>query len=172
MSDLSRDVARLLEREIEGFKREIALFPDDDTVWTTVPGVTNSAGNLAVHIAGGLQYLIGSVLGHTGYVRDREAEFSRRSGTRSEVIAELDRAMGVVRGVLPQLSDEVLAGEYPEPVLGVRFRTRIFLVHLCAHAAFHLGQAGYVRRAVTGDAASAGQLPLAPLGHTTSTGAG
>src|SRR5947207_14182801 len=117
MSDIARDVARILVRELDGFKREIALFADDDSVWTTMPGVTNPAGNLAMHVAGGLQYLIGGVLGHTGYVRDREAEFSRRSGTRSEVIAELDRAIAVVRGVLPQLPDSSLAAEFPEPVL-------------------------------------------------------
>jgi hypothetical protein len=79
------------------------------------------------------------------------------------VIAELDRAMAVVREVLPQLSDGVLAADFPEPVLGVRFRTGRFLLHLCAHAAFHLGQAGYLRRAMTGDPASSGPLPLAPL---------
>ena len=93
--------------------------------------------------------LIGAVLGHTGYVRDRDAEFSRRAGARSEVIAELDRALAVVRAVLPQLSEASLAAEFPEPVLGVRFHTSRFLLHLCAHAAFHLGQAGYLRRAMT-----------------------
>jgi hypothetical protein len=156
MTEITGDVVALLTRELDGFKRELALFPDDPSVWRTVPGVTNSAGNLALHIAGGLQYLVGGVLGHTGYVRNRDQEFSRRSGARSEVIAELDRA-------LPQLSDDVLAADFPEPVLGVRFRTGRFLLHLCAHAAFHLGQAGYLRRAMTGDPASSGPLPLAPL---------
>ena len=163
MTDIAGDVVALLTRELDGFKRELALFPDDQSVWRTVPGVTNSAGNLALHIAGGLQYLIGGVLGRTGYVRNRDQEFSRRSGARSEVVAELDRAMAVVREVLPQLSDGVLAANFPEPVLGVRFRTGRFLLHLCAHAAFHLGQAGYLRRAMTGDPASSGPLPLAPL---------
>jgi hypothetical protein len=163
MTDIVGDVVALLTRELDGFKRELALFPDDQSVWRTVPGVTNSAGNLALHIAGGLQYLVGAVLGHTGYVRNRDAEFSRRSGTRSELIAELDRAMAVVREVLPPLSDAALAADFPEPVLGASFRTSRFLLHLCAHAAFHLGQAGYLRRAMTGNPASSGPLPLGPL---------
>src|SRR6185503_9921048 len=108
--------------------------------------VTNSAGNLALHVAGGLQHLVGAVLGRTTYVRDRDAEFSRRGGTRADVSAELDRAMAVVREILPRLPEHMLDAEFPEPVLGVKFRTRIFLLHLCAHAAFHLGQAGYLRR--------------------------
>jgi hypothetical protein len=162
MSDVQSDIIRLLVRELEGFKRELDLFPDEDSVWGTLPGVTNSAGNLALHVAGGLQYLVGSVLGQTGYVRDRDAEFTRR-GSRAAVHAELDRAATVVREVLPRLSDGTLAGPYPEPVLGVTFRTRTFLLHLCAHAAFHLGQAGYLRRMLSGDGPTSGPIPLAPL---------
>ncbi len=71
MNILTTDVRSLLVRELEGFKREIALFPDDASVWKTVPGVTNSAGNLAMHVAGGLQHFIGGVLGGSGYVRNR-----------------------------------------------------------------------------------------------------
>jgi hypothetical protein len=164
MTHLGRDLATLLTRELEGFKREIALFPDDETIWRTLPGVTNSAANLAIHVAGGLQYLVGSVLGGTGYVRDREREFGRRSGSRGEVTAQLDRALTVVCDVLPRLSEDVLEGDFPEPVLGVTFGTRVFLLHLCAHAAFHLGQAGYLRRAMTGDSTSSGPLPLQALG--------
>jgi hypothetical protein len=51
-------------------------------------------------VAGNLQHFIGSVLGNTGYVRDRAAEFARRSGNRAEVIAELTRARQVVISVL------------------------------------------------------------------------
>ena len=164
MSDVASDITRLLVRELEGFKRELDLFPDEGSMWRSVPGVTNSAANLALHVAGGLQYLGGSVLGQTGYVRDRDAEFNRRGGTRAELHAELDRAAAVVREVLSQLPDTTMASAFPEPVLGVTFGTRMFLLHLCAHAAFHLGQAGYVRRALTGDARSSGPVPLGPLG--------
>jgi hypothetical protein len=163
MSGIAGDVVVLLTRELDGFKRELELFPDDQSVWRTLPGITNSSGNLALHVAGGLQYLIGGVLGHTGYVRNREAEFARGSGARSEVIAELDRALAVVCGVLPQLSDAAMAADFPEPVLGVTVRTGRFLLHLCAHAAFHLGQAGYLRRAMTGNPVTSGPLPLGPL---------
>lgn len=160
---IAADVTTLLVRELEGFRRELDLFPDDESVWKTVPGVTNSAGNLALHVAGGLQYLVGTVLGGGSYVRDREAEFGRRSGSRTELRAEIDRAIAVVREVLPALGEPALAAPFPEAVLGVTFRTSTFLLHLCAHAGFHLGQAGYLRRVLTGDARSSGPLPLAPL---------
>ena len=163
MSQTAADVSLSLARELDGFKRELALFPDDASVWTTVPGITNSAGNLALHLAGNLQYFIGTVLGRTGYVRTREIEFGRRSGTRAEIYAELDAAIAVIRHVLPGITDATLDQTFPETVMGSTFRTGTFLVHLCSHAGFHLGQAGYLRRAVTGDATSSGPLPLAPL---------
>jgi hypothetical protein len=163
MNELASDITRLLVRELDGFKRELALFSDEALLWRAVPGVTNSAGNLALHVAGGLQYLVGSVLGHTGYVRDREAEFARRDVPRDAVDAELDRAAWVVREVLSRLPEAAFNAPFPEPVLGVTFKTRLFLLHLCAHAAFHLGQAGYVRRALTGDNRSSAPVPLGPL---------
>ncbi len=163
MNQTSHDIAQLLTRELEGFKREIQFFPDDESVWRTVPGVTNSAGNLALHVAGGIEYLVGSVLGGTGYIRNREAEFGRRSGTRSELVEALDHAIVIAGDVLSRLSQDRFEGEFPEPVLGMKLRTGLFLLHLCAHAAFHLGQAGYLRRVTTGDAATSGPIPLAPL---------
>jgi uncharacterized damage-inducible protein DinB len=157
------DIELMLLRELEGFEREVSFYPDDQSLWETLPGVTNSAGNLAMHVAGNLQHYIGRVLGDTGYVRNRDAEFARRSGTRAEVVAELRKAANVIRDVLPKLTEAKLAGEFPESVMGMKFRTSTLLTHLCAHAGFHLGQAGYLRRVLTGNTASSGPLPLRPL---------
>jgi hypothetical protein len=166
---MSADTITLfLLRELDGFKRELEMFPDDESVWKTVPGVTNSAGNLALHIAGNLQHYVGRVLGGSAYVRNREIEFGRRNGTRTELIAELDKAAAAVRGVLPGLSAGRWDEEFPELILGHRIRTGVFLHHLSVHAGFHLAQAGYLRRALTGDSRSSGPIPLGPLaGHGT-----
>jgi hypothetical protein len=163
MHELARDLSVLLVRELEGVRREIELFPDDTSVWRTLPGVTNSAGNLALHLAGNLQHYVGAVLGGTGYARNREAEFGRRSGSRAEIVAELEAALKVVRGVLPGLPDERLAAMYPETINGSPIRTSLFLCHLATHAAFHLGQLGYLRRAVTGDSRTSGAVPVRVL---------
>jgi hypothetical protein len=163
MTDLGANLAVLLVRELAGFERELGLFPDDESAWKTAPGLPNSAGNLALHVAGNLQHYIGAVLGGTGYVRDRELEFGRRSGPRGDVLAELRTASRVVDSVLRALPSERLEGDYPELLNDLRLRTDRFLMHLSAHAAFHLGQAGYVRRAVTGDQRSSGPVPLQAL---------
>ena len=163
MSDLLNDMTLLLLRELNAFQREIELFPDDESVWRVAPGVANSAGNLALHVCGNLQHFIGAVLGGTTYVRNRGVEFSRKSGTRSELVLEIRAAMRAVQEILPQVPDTLLDAELPDPAMSLTINTRLFLIHLCSHAAFHLGQAGYVRRIVTGQNRSSRPLPLDPL---------
>ncbi len=65
-------------RELEALEREIASCPDDEAPWTTVSGVPNSGGTLVLHGAGNRRSVVGAVLGGTGYVRDRAAEFVSR----------------------------------------------------------------------------------------------
>ena len=152
----------VLTRDLEGFQKEIALFPDDETLWETREGVANSAGNLALHIAGNIQHFIGQVLGDIPFTRDRNAEFGRRSGTRQELIAALDRALDAVRQVLPHLTIEQLDAPYtghPD----VSTSTQQFLLHLCTHTSFHLGQAGYLRRIVNADGRSTNTVNAARL---------
>jgi len=160
---LSNHASTLLRRELDGFSREVSLFPDDASLWKTVPGIANSAGNLTLHVAGNLRYFVGKVLGSEPYARDRDAEFGRRSGTRQELLSELQKTSDVVRKVLNGFPESRLIEEFPESVMGLRLRTDLFLLHLCVHAGFHLGQAGYLRRMVTGDLLSSGPLPLKSL---------
>jgi hypothetical protein len=105
-------------------------------------------------------------------VRDRDREFSCRSGLRAEIVEELQKAARAVRTVVPNLTDDVLCRDFPEAVIpDHRIQTLRFLLHLCVHASFHLGQAGYVRRALTGQNQSAGPVSLGVLterGVTTS----
>ncbi len=158
----------LLVRELRTFAAEIESFPDDAIVWATVPGVNNSAANLALHVCGNLQYYVGAVLGGTDYVRHREVEFGRRSGSRAEIVGEIEATVRVLRTVLPTLDVSVLARDYPEVVGGRVIETGVFLTHLCVHLAMHLGQAGYLRRMLTGEARSTTPVPLGVLGRASS----
>jgi uncharacterized damage-inducible protein DinB len=160
---MTDDLSRLLVRELETFAREVELFPDDESLFKTLPGVTNSAGNLALHVCGNLQHFVGAVLGGSGYVRNRELEFSTRSAKREDVARRLRETAAVVSATLARVSKEALAETYPEPVGGVQLPCGRFLMHLAVHLGFHLGQAGYLRRVVTGDARSAGTVPVAAL---------
>jgi membrane-associated phospholipid phosphatase/uncharacterized damage-inducible protein DinB len=157
------DIQRLLVRELEGFAREIEMFPDEATVWKAPPGVSNSAGNLALHVCGNLKHFVGTVLGGTGYVRTREREFAARDVPREAILREIRETIEMVSSVLSRLREEVLDAPYPEVHGGVQLSGRTFLLHVCTHAAFHLGQAGYLRRAVTGDGTGSGALSIGAL---------
>ena len=153
----------LLLRELDTFAREVEAFPSDDLVWQTVPGVTNSAGHLAQHVAGNLQHFVGALLGGSGYVRQREAEFSSPLRTRAELVTELRRAAAAVETTFAGRSLGDFPAVYPADLAGSRLPTSLFLAQLEAHLAFHLGQAGYLRRMLTGDNAPSGALALKEL---------
>jgi hypothetical protein len=157
------DVRRLLVRELQAFAREVLMFPDDDSLFRTLPGVTNSAGNLALHVCGNLQHFVGAVLGATSYVRNRDFEFRARSGRRADVARQLHETAAVVTKTLGQLSPEALDEPYPQPVADLQLPCRLFLMHLAVHLSFHLGQAGYLRRIVTGDSRTSGTVSIPEL---------
>jgi hypothetical protein len=157
------EVRRLLVRELETFAREVELFPDDASLFRTLPGVTNSAGNLALHVCGNLKHFVGTVLGGTGYVRNRDAEFASRAGRREDVARELHETAAVVTETLARLPREALDKPYPQPVANLQLPCGLFLMHLAVHLGFHLGQAGYLRRVVTGDGRTSGTVSLTAL---------
>jgi uncharacterized damage-inducible protein DinB len=163
MTPLATDLLVILRRDLRCFIREVEAFPDDASLWATVPGISNSAGNLALHVAGNLRAFVGEVLGGTGYRRHREQEFSQREGTRASVAAELAAADLEIEAGLRALTEAVQATAYPQVVAGVQPATGRWLLHLATHLAFHLGQAGYLRRALTGEAGSTGVLSIPEL---------
>ncbi len=150
-------------RELQGFIREVAACADDTSLWDVRPGVTNSVGNLALHVCGNLQHFVGQVLGKTGYARQRDREFNQRDGSRGDVVGELQTTIGMMATVLPTLSSTTLESDFPEQVGGQTINTAQFLVHLGAHLSFHLGQAGYLRRVIAGENSSTGPMPLAAI---------
>ena len=50
----------MITRELWALDREIAAYPDDESPWKLVPGISNSAGNLVLHVAGNLRHFTGS----------------------------------------------------------------------------------------------------------------
>ena len=153
----------IINRELRALSREIQAYPSDEALWQVVPGATNAGGTLALHLAGNIQHYIGAKLGGSNYKRDRPAEFARRGVSRSEVVAEVTKAMAAVEATLLVLSTEQLEADFPEAVGGRIIRTDEFLVHLATHLAWHLGQMDYHRRAVTGEPGKIGAVPVTEL---------
>lgn len=138
----------IYQRDLNKLKEEIGLYQREADLWRKPAGMPNSAGNLCLHISGNLQHFFGAVLGHSGYVRDRDAEFSTRDVPRVEVLLGVDAALSAVQNTLGSLTDNDLAAPYPIEVFGKPMTTAFFLTHLATHVTWHLGQINYHRRTV------------------------
>jgi uncharacterized damage-inducible protein DinB len=140
----------LYERDLGKLKDEIQQYADEADLWKTGEGITNSAGNLCLHLTGNLKHFLGAVLGGTGYVRERDAEFANKNVSRSEMLADIDATLDVVRSTLAGLVENDFDKPYPIEVFGHPMTTGYFLVHLTTHFNYHLGQINYHRRLVAG----------------------
>jgi uncharacterized damage-inducible protein DinB len=156
-------LARVLVRDIDSVRDQINAYADEADIWRPVPGVANSAGTLALHIAGNIQHYIGAQLGATGYVRDRDGEFSARDVPRSEILAQIEAARMALAQALPDMKADALESAYTIDVAGVRPSTGQFLIHLATHLAYHLGQIDYHRRAITAEPSIGGMQSIPAL---------
>jgi uncharacterized damage-inducible protein DinB len=163
-------IRHVMTRELETIREELEAYPNEEELWRVVPGIKNSAGNLALHVAGNIQHFIGAQLGGSDFVRDREAEFSKTGISVAEVLAELAAARRALEKTLSTMSTAVWEADYPQPVAGFRFSTADFLTHLACHLAFHAGQINYHRRIVTGESGSLQPVSLAKLSARVSAG--
>jgi hypothetical protein len=156
---LAHELSSLFARDIARLIQELQAFPDTESVWKTAPGVTNSAGTLALHLEGNLREYIGRQLGNVAFTRDRPLEFSARGLERDELIRRLEAVRRQIPPVINALSDAQMQAIYPEDVLKKPATTRQVLIHLEAHLNYHLGQIDYLRRVATGS----GAIELAAL---------
>jgi uncharacterized damage-inducible protein DinB len=139
----------VLLRDLRSLDDQIAAYPDDESVWTTAPGISNSAGNLTLHLVGNLRHFFGATLGGSAYVRDRAAEFSASGLSRGELRKLVQETISEVDASLGKIGVDTLESAYPLQIGERSVRTAEFLVHLAVHLTYHLGQLDYHRRLLT-----------------------
>ena len=135
-------------RDLNKIKEEISLYKNENDLWTVKGEIKNSAGTLALHLIGNLKHFIGAQLGGTGYVRNRDREFSDRNIPREKLISEVEEVISIVKKVLPTLKDEDFSKEFPVEMYGARRTTGYIMLSLSTHFNYHLGQINYHRRLV------------------------
>jgi uncharacterized damage-inducible protein DinB len=136
----------LFTSDLNKLKDEINLYKNEAKLWATDKDIANSAGNLCLHLIGNLNTFIGAELGKTGYVRQRDLEFSLKNIPREELLHNIDDTIAVVNNSLDKLTPQDLDIEYPVHLRPEKTVTGHFLAHLTAHLAYHLGQINYHRR--------------------------
>ena len=136
----------LFERDLQKLKTEINLYKDEDNLWVIKEGISNSAGNLCLHLIGNLNHFIGATLGNTGYVRHRDDEFSLKNIPRQDLIINIDNCMLIVSNTFSKLTAADMEKEFPVEKHGTIVSTMQMLLHLFGHLSYHLGQINYHRR--------------------------
>jgi hypothetical protein len=146
---IQSELAALYRRDLAKVIQQLESFPDGPALWQLAPGVTNSAGNLALHLEGNLREFVGRVLGDVAYQRRREQEFAAKGVPVNELLARMEGVAELIPRVVASLSDQKMAAPYPSQVVGGYASTQQFLLHLLGHLNYHLGQIDYLRRFLT-----------------------
>jgi hypothetical protein len=149
-SDLLREtMAAAFCRRFDAFREQAHTLTEnlsEDEFWSRPYAYGNSPGHLLLHITGNLNYYIGAQIAQTGYVRDRDREFTDPSRRlKADVLADLDAAVAMVKETIRAQS----AAEWvmPYSAVGSDDPTRIAIVLRCTHHFHHhLGQVIYLAR--------------------------
>ena len=150
MNTASNALAALYRRDLSRLIQQVEAFPSDESLWQTLPGITNSAGTLVLHLEGNLREYIGRQLGQIPYSRNRPVEFTAKGLERPELVSRVDNLRRSIPSVIASLSPKTMEAQYPETVLEKPLSTQAFLTHLYGHLNWHLGQIDSLRRALSG----------------------
>lgn len=143
---LIETLKKLFNRDLERLKNEISSYENECNLWKTHHLITNSAGNLCLHLIGNLNTYIGREIGKTGYIRNRELEFSLKDIPKADLLEKIDGTTKIVNQSLDKLTEQELVQEYPVMVFDQATSTSYLLIHLTTHLTYHLGQINYHRR--------------------------
>ena len=138
----------LFERDLNILIEEISLYKNETDLWKIKEGISNSGGNLTLHLVGNLNHFIGATLGNTGYVRERDKEFSLKDIPRKQLVDDINNTSAIITNALSALSIDDLEKDFPVPINNKISATGFILMFLLAHFNYHLGQINYHRRLV------------------------
>jgi uncharacterized damage-inducible protein DinB len=136
----------IFERDLLRLRDEISLYQRDEDLWLIRGEISNSAGNLCLHLLGNLNHFIGALLGETGYIRDRELEFSAEGVTRQALNEAVTQTIDAVKIGLNKLTAADFDKNFPVEKHGEIVKMDFMLLHLFGHFSYHLGQINYHRR--------------------------
>jgi hypothetical protein len=124
--------------------RELAAPLTEEQFWTKPYHYGNSFGHLVLHLTGNLNYYIGAQIANTGYVRDREREFTEPNPpSKEKALKRLDAAVGMVIETVRAQSPADWSRPYS--AINTQCSNRLDMVLQCAaHMQHHIGQMIYL----------------------------
>ncbi len=136
---------------LDKLSEEVSKFNHEEDLWKISGDISNCSGNLALHLLGNTFFFIGAQLGGTGYVRDRDREFSEKNVPKEKMLAMIAEAKAIVEKTFDTLPDDALKATYPLDYFNGPKSTFTVLLILISHFQYHLGQINYLRRVVSQD---------------------
>jgi Protein of unknown function (DUF1572) len=143
---LTQTLKVLFRNNLQKLRDEISAYNNEDNIWLTEKNIANSAGNLCLHLIGNLNTYIGAEIGKTGYIRERDLEFSLKNIPRRELLEKIEATICIVEKAIDIVKEDELDKEYPLLVFAEKTSTGYLLVHLAVHLGYHIGQINYHRR--------------------------
>lgn len=143
---MTSSLITLFERDLNKLIEELRSYQNESSLWLIEEGISNSGGNLALHICGNLQHFVGAILGNTGYIRERDLEFTQKNIPLSNLVEEIQKTSDVIKNTLGKLDVSETMANYPVDVFKKAMTTEFFLLHLSTHLNYHFGQINYHRR--------------------------
>jgi uncharacterized damage-inducible protein DinB len=142
------ELITFFESELKNLITEIELYKNEENIWQIEKSISNSAGNLTLHLIGNLHSFIGKEIGKINYVRNRELEFTQKKVSRIELINSINTTIEMVKKSLISITNEELKNDYPILKFSKVETNEYLLIHLIKHLTYHLGQINYHRRLI------------------------
>lgn len=136
----------LFRTDLNKLRKEIELYQNEKSLWHIEKSISNSAGNLCLHLVGNLSAYIGVGLAKTDYKRQRDLEFSLKDVPKEELLKKIDDTTQVVDAGLSNLTLDRMTEDFPILIWDKPTEMEATLIHLLSHLNYHLGQINYHRR--------------------------
>jgi uncharacterized damage-inducible protein DinB len=153
MTALTETIASGLIGEYQRRAEDLHKWVDplsDEQFWKNPYTYGNSIGHLVLHLTGNLSYYIGARIARTGYIRNRDLEFTETlRPSKAGVLQKFDDTMAMVIATLEGQSASDWAEPYSaerEPEATDRFRA---FLHCATHLYHHIGQIIFLSRELT-----------------------
>src|SRR5215470_704651 len=108
MAELATTVTKSLAEYYDELREKVHLWVDPLTteqIWARPYPYGNSIGHLLLHLTGNLNYYIGAQIAETGYVRNRDLEFTDTSHkSKEELLSAFNHVMVIAQDTLAKQS--------------------------------------------------------------------
>lgn len=141
-----KELNQLFQRDLEKLGQELKAYKTEEDLWIVGKEISNSGGNLTLHIFGNLRHFIGLDFGGIAYERNRDREFGVKDVPLLALLLELEEVKKIISTSLLGLNPARMGDKSLHAFFGHQMSIGFFLIHLYGHLNYHLGQVNYHRR--------------------------